>query len=38
MGLRFEVRETHRRVDTEFFSAMDEFVVRIVEAPVHAVE
>jgi hypothetical protein len=31
MGLRFEVRETGRRVSTEFFSAMDEFVVRIVE-------
>lgn len=38
MGLRFEVRGTGRRVDTEFFSAMDEFVVRIVEGFPHAVE
>jgi hypothetical protein len=38
MGLRFEVRGTGRRVNTEFFSAMDEFVVRIVEGFPHAVE
>ena len=38
MGLRFEIRGTGRRVDTEFFSAMDEFVVRIVEGLPHAVE
>jgi Xaa-Pro aminopeptidase len=38
MGFRFEVRGTGRRVNTEFFSAMDEFVVRIVEGFPHAVE
>jgi hypothetical protein len=37
MGLRFEVRETGQRVATEYFAAMDEFVVRLVEEPVHAV-
>jgi hypothetical protein len=36
IGLRFEVRETGRRVTTEYFAAMDEFVVRLVESPLHA--
>jgi hypothetical protein len=31
MGLRFEVHETGRRVTTEYFESMDEFVVRLVE-------
>jgi hypothetical protein len=36
MGLRFEVRETERRTSTEYFAAMDEFTVRLVEETVHA--
>jgi hypothetical protein len=36
MGLRFEVRETKRRTSTEYFAAMDEFTVRLVEEPAHA--
>jgi signal transduction histidine kinase len=36
MGLRFEVRETERRTSTEYFAAMDEFTVRLVEEPAHA--
>jgi hypothetical protein len=36
MGFRFEVRETERRTSTEYFAAMDEFVVRLVEEPAHA--
>jgi hypothetical protein len=36
MGLKFEVRETGRRASTEYFAAMDEFVVRLVEEPAHA--
>jgi len=36
-GLRFEVRETGRRVKTEYFTQMDEFTVRVVEAS-HASE
>ena len=36
MGLRFEVLETGRRVTTEFFTAADEFLVRLVEEGVHA--
>jgi hypothetical protein len=36
MGLKFEVRETGRRAATEYFAAMDEFVVRLVEESVHA--
>jgi len=36
MGYRFEVRETERRAATEYFTAMDEFVVRLVEEPAHA--
>jgi hypothetical protein len=38
MGLRFEVRETGHRVNNEYFAAMDEFVVRVVEELPHAVE
>lgn len=33
-GLRFEVRETGRRISTDYFTGMDEFVVRVVEGAV----
>ncbi len=33
LGLRFEVSDTGRRVKNDFFDAMDEFVVRLVERP-----
>ncbi len=33
LGLRFEVEGTGRRVNNEFFDAMDEFVVRVIEGP-----
>jgi hypothetical protein len=32
-GFRFEVRETGRRVRTEFFTEMDDFAVRVVDSP-----
>jgi len=35
-GLRFEVRETGRRVKTEYFTGMDEFTVTVVEATTNA--
>jgi len=38
LGLKFEVRETGHRVNNEYFAAMDEFVVRVVEEVPHAVE
>jgi hypothetical protein len=38
LGLKFEVRETGHRVNNEYFAAMDEFVVRVVEELPHAVE
>ena len=38
LGLKFEVRETGHRVNNEYFAAMDEFVVRLVEELPHAVE
>jgi len=38
MGLRFEVVEAGRRVATEYFTAADEFVLRVVEEGVHAAE
>ena len=38
MGLRFEVCETGHRVNNEYFAAMDEFVVRLVEELPHAIE
>jgi Family of unknown function (DUF5716) len=38
MGLKFEVSETGHRVNNEYFAAMDEFVVRVVEEVPHAVE
>ena len=33
LGFAFEVRETGRRVASEFFAATDEFVVRVVDSP-----
>jgi Family of unknown function (DUF5716) len=38
LGLKFEVRETGLRVNNEYFAAMDEFVVRVVEELPHAVD
>jgi len=36
-GLRFEVRETGRRVKTDYFTGMDEFIIKVVEgAPANA--
>lgn len=32
-GFRFEVQETGRRVRTEYFTSMDDFIVRVVESP-----
>lgn len=36
LGLRFEVRETGRRVRNDFYAATDEFAIRVVEAAAEA--